>query len=546
MIYLIHVHLLVVRMPYAIDFGTSNTVITRWNAATQQPETLSIPGISQRLAQNPPLIPSLLYVENAAQGKITIGQQVRDRALDISNDARFFRNFKRGIGTDVQGFLPELDGQTVRFEQVGEWFLTQIINQLKTTDPEIAESLTFTVPVDSFEAYRLWLGQICESLDINQVRMIDEPTAAALGYGLSDRQTLLVIDFGGGTLDLSIVQINVNETAQSKPMGFILKWGQKSFKEQSGQKARIARVIAKAGQNLGGSDLDNWIVDHFVNTQGIATSPLIARLSERLKIQLSLSNQAQEVFFNDETFESYDLSLTRSQFEQILSDRGFFTKLDESMEQVLQQARRQGLAVSDIDAVLLVGGTVQIPAVQNWVKQYFDQSLIRCEKPFEAIAQGALQLSQGVQLKDFLYHGYGIRYWDRRQNSHNWHPLVKAGQPYPMEKPVELVLGASVDNQPSIELIIGELGTETTQTEVYFDGDRLVTRNLSTSQTPVQALNDREGSRSIAELDPPGVPGSDRIKVQFVVDSDRFLKITVEDLLTDRTLVEDQPVVQLS
>ena len=533
-------------MPYAIDFGTSNTVITRWNAATQQPETLAIPGISQRLAQNPPLIPSLVYVENAAQGKATIGQQVRDHGLDMSGDARFFRNFKRGIGTDVQGFLPELDGQTIRFEQVGSWFLTQIINQLRTTDPEIAESIVFTVPVDSFEAYRLWLGQICESLNINQVRMIDEPTAAALGYGLSDRQTLLVIDFGGGTLDLSLVQIDAKEITQSKPMGFILKWGQKSFKEQSGQKAKIARVIAKAGQNLGGSDLDNWLVDYFVNTQGLTATPLTARLVERLKIQLSIANQAQEVFFNDETFDSYDLSLTRSQFEQILSDRGFFTQLDEAMEQVLQQARRQGLATSDIDAVLLVGGTVQIPAVQNWVRQYFDPSLIRCEKPFEAIAQGALQLSQGVQLKDFLYHGYGIRYWDRRQNCHNWHPLIKAGQPYPMGNSVELVLGASVDKQPSIELIIGELGTETVQTEVYFDGDRLITRNLTGSQSPVQALNDREGSRSIAELDPPGVPGSDRIKVQFQVDSDRFLKITVEDLLTARTLVEDQPVVQLS
>lgn len=531
-------------MPYAIDFGTSNTVITRWNAVTQQPETLAIPGISQRLAQNPSLIPSLLYAENAAQGKVTIGQEVRDRGLDISQDSRFFRNFKRGIGTEVQGFLPELDGQVIRFEQVGEWYLTQIINQLKTTDPEIAESIVFTVPVDSFEAYRLWLGQICESLDINQVRMIDEPTAAALGYGFVDRQTLLVVDFGGGTLDLSIVQTNVNQS--SKPTGFILKWGQKSFKEQLGQQAKTARVIAKAGQNLGGSDLDNWLVDHFVNTQGFTATPLISRLAERLKIQLSLSTEAQEVFFDDERFESYDLSLTRSQFEQILSDRGFFTKLDESMEQLLQQARRQGLAASDIDAVLLVGGTVQIPAVQNWVKQYFDERLIRCEKPFEAIAQGALQLSQGIELKDFLYHGYGIRYWDRRQNRHNWHPLIKAGQPYPMENPVELVLGASLESQPSIELVVGELGAETVQTEVYFDGDRLVTRNVSSSQTQVQALNDKDGSRSIAELDPPGSPGSDRIKVQFMVDRDRFLRITVEDLLTARTLVEDQAVVQLS
>jgi molecular chaperone DnaK (HSP70) len=534
-------------MSYAIDFGTSNTVITRWNQATQQPETLTLPGISLKMGQNPPLIPSLVYVEDAAQEQLVIGQQVRDRGLDLSTDARFFRNFKRGIGADVQGFLPELDGQTIRFEQIGEWFLTQVIRQLQTTDPEIKDSIVFTVPVDSFEAYRLWLGKICESLEINQVRMIDEPTAAALGYGLSDRETLLVIDFGGGTLDFSLVQLDGgSDVAKSQPLGFILKWGQKSFAEQSGQKPKVARVLAKAGQNLGGSDLDNWLVDYFSKTQGLAITPLTTRLAERLKIQLSLQPQAQEVYFDDETFESYELSLSRSQFEQILTEHGFLARLDESMEQVLQQARRQGIDVKSIDAVLLVGGTVQIPAVQNWVRQYFDEPKIRCEKPFEAIAQGALQLSQGIQLKDFLYHGYGIRYWDRRQNCHNWHPLIKAGQPYPMQSSVELVLGASIENQPSIELIVGELGTETAQTEVYFDGDRLVTRNLASAQTSVQPLNDREGARSIAQLDPPGVPGSDRIKVQFQVDEQRFLRITVEDLLTHRALVEDQPVVQLS
>jgi molecular chaperone DnaK (HSP70) len=533
-------------MSYAIDFGTSNTVITRWNRATQKPETLTLPGISVRMGQNPPLIPSLEYIEDAAKAKVVIGQQVRDRALDVTSDARFFRNFKRGIGTNIQGFLPELDGQIIRFEQVGEWFLTEIINQLKLTDPDVTDSLTFTVPVDSFEAYRLWLGRVSESLNINHVRMVDEPTAAALGYGLADREILLVIDFGGGTLDLSLVQLGGNDPAKSKQIGFILKWGQKSFVEQSGQKPKIARVLAKAGQNLGGSDLDHWVTDYFSKTQDIAATPLITRLAERLKIQLSLQTQAQEVYFNDETFESYDLSLTRDRFEQILRDHQFFESLDTAMEQVLQQARRQGLAVADIDAVLLVGGTVQIPAVQMWVKQYFDESKIRCEKPFEAIAQGALQLSQGIELKDFLYHGYGIRYWDRRQNRHNWHPLIKPGQPYPSDNPVELVLGASVENQPSIELIVGELGTENAQTEVYFDGDRLVTRNLSSGQTSVQPLNDREGARSIANLDPPGVPGCDRIKVQFQVDEHRFLRITVEDLLTAQTLVEDQPVVQLS
>ncbi|NES98892.1 MAG: Hsp70 family protein, partial [Desertifilum sp. SIO1I2] len=120
------------------------------------------------------------------------------------------------------------------------------------------------------------------------------------------------------------------------------------------------------------------------------------------------------------------------------------------------------------------------------------------------------------------------------------------GQPYPMSEPVELTLGASLDNQPSIELIIGELGAETGGTEVYFDGDRLITRILGRDQQAVKPLNDREGARTIAKLDPPGFPGSDRIKILFQVDEQRFLRMTVEDLLTNQTLLDDKPVVQLS
>lgn len=533
-------------MGIAIDFGTSNTVIARWNAATQQPETLTLPGITWKTAQNPPLIPSLLYVDNASQNRVVVGQAVRDRALDLASDPRFFRNFKRGIGTPIQGFLPELDGRSIRFEQVGQWFLANVIQKLQTTEPEAAQSLVFTVPVDSFETYRLWLGQVCEALQVEQVRLLDEPTAAALGYGLGDRDTLLVIDFGGGTLDLSLVQLDSVTQRTGKPLGFILKWGQKSFATESGQQAKTARVLAKAGQNLGGSDIDNWLIEHFAQTQGLAISPLTLRLAERVKIQLSQQPQAQEVYFNDETLESYTLQLTRGELETILQQHQFFERLDSCMNQVLQQARRQGLEPGDIDNVLLVGGTAQIPAVQTWVEQYFDRSKIRCEKPFEAIAQGALQLMQGVELKDFLYHSYGVRFWDRRNNCHSWHPIIKAGQPYPMANPVELLLGASMENQPSIELILGELGTETDQTEVFFDGDRLITRSVGASQATVQPLNDRDGARTIAKLDPPGQPGSDRLKVEFRVDAQRFLRITVRDLLAIATLVDDQPVVQLS
>jgi molecular chaperone DnaK (HSP70) len=531
-------------MAYAIDFGTSNTVVTRWNPATNQPETLTLPGIALKQAGNPPLIPSLLYVENAAEGQVAIGQSVRDRGLDVTTDARFFRNFKRGIGADVQGFVPEIDGQAVSFEQAGSWYLEQVIRQFQAIEPEMAQSVTFTVPVDSFESYRLWLGQVAQKLDIGQVRLLDEPTAAALGYGLADQEMLLVIDFGGGTLDLSLVRLDAAKAQAPKPLGFLLKWGDKSFAENSGQSPKVAQVLAKAGLNLGGADLDNWILNYFVETQSIAVSPVTLRLAERLKIQLSSQPQAQEVYFDDATFDSYDLQLDRAQFATILQQQQFFDQLDGAMDQIVQQLQRQSLALTDVNAVLLVGGTSQIPAVQTWVEKYFDPTKIRSDKPFEAIAQGALQITQNIEVKDFLYHGYGVRYWDRRINAHNWHSIIRPGQPYPMAKPVEITLGASVEDQPQIELVMGELAAESAQTEVYFDGDRLIMRNLESSQTAVKALNHQ--ASNIAPLDPPGRPGSDRIKVMFSVNQSRFLCITVEDLLTQRTLVSDQPVVQLS
>jgi len=530
---------------YAIDFGTSNTVIARWNGATQAAETLPMPDLSLRLVNNPPLIPSQIYVKDAAAAELLVGQQVSDRGLNLASDPRFFRNFKRGIGVPIQGFLPELDGVSVTFEQVGQWFLAHLIQTLQKSDSAL-NSLIFTVPVDSFEAYRHWLGQACQAFPVEQVRMLDEPTAAALGYGLADQETLLVVDFGGGTLDLSLVQLEVSRQSAAKPLGFILRWANQPMAEDSAQQQQTARVLAKAGQNLGGADIDNWLVDYFATTQGMAVSPLTLRLAERLKVQLSSQTAASEVHFNDETLETLELELDRDRFNAILTEHQFFQQLDESMTQVLRQARRQGIEPEDVGAVLMVGGTCQIPAVQDWINNYFPAHKVHRDRPFEAIAHGALQLSQGMDLKDFLYHGYGIRYWNRRQNRHDWHPIISKGQPYPMEQPIELVLGASVDNQPSIELVVGELGAETTRTEVYFDGDRLMTRNISEGPSQVQPLNDREGARSLARLNPPGYPGSDRIKLQFWVDRDRTLRVTVEDLLSNTVLLQSQALVQLS
>ncbi len=532
---------------YAIDFGTSNTVITRWNAATQTAETIALPGLSVQFQGNPPLIPSLVYVEDAAQAKVIVGQAVRDRALDLATDPRFFRNIKRGIGTPVQGFIPELDGQVLSFEQVGSYFLHQVIGALKAQEPEL-NSLVFTVPVDSFEAYRIWLSEVSQSLDIDQVQLIDEPTAAALGYQLSaEQRTVLVLDFGGGTLDLSLIQRAAS--AIEKPRGLRLQWGKKANLQQPMSPARVktVKVIAKAGENLGGADIDRWLADYFESEQGLPKTAVTLRLVEKLKIALSGSTEATEAYFDEATLDSYELSLARDRLNQILTEKGFFDRLENRLEQVLQQANRQGVTLSDIDAVLLVGGSAQIPAIQAWAESHFDADKIKCDRPFEAVAQGALRL-QNTELKDFLYHSYGIRYWDRRANAHSWHPIIPEGQPYPTDQPIELFLGASSEQQPSIELILGELSSPKTSTEVYFEGNQLVTRQTGTQtsgKVQAQPLNDRDGARTIASLTPLGFPGSDRIRILFHIDAQRFLRMTVEDLLTLETLMSKQIVVQL-
>jgi molecular chaperone DnaK (HSP70) len=550
---------------YAIDFGTSNTVVTRWNIATEQPETLSLTNLSAQIKHNPPLVPSLLYIEKAEEkgaetiagssARVVAGQAVGDRGLDLASDPRFFRNFKRGIGSPMQGFIPELDGQTISFEQVGSYFLQAVIGQLKRQDPEL-DSLIFTVPVDSFEVYRLWLTEVCQSLDVAQVRIIDEPTAAALGYQLSaDQRTLLVIDFGGGTLDFSLVQ---RITTAAQPAGFLLKWGQKPRAAKkiqadsssadslaSSRVGKTVKVIAKAGENLGGADIDRWLAAYFAQTQGLPITAVTLRLVEKLKISLSHQLSAVEAYFDEGTLDSYDLSLDRDRFHQILAEQGFFERLDNRLNQVLQQGQQKNVPEQAIDAVLLVGGSAQIPAVQDWAARHFSPEKIKAAKPFEAVAQGALSL-YNTQLQDFLYHGYGIRYWDRRSNSHSWHPVIPAGQPYPTPEPIELFLGASSEKQPSIELILGELGEALTTTEVYFEGDQLVTRRAQAgSSAPVKPLNDREGARTIAKLTPPGFPGSDRVRILLTIDAARFLRITVEDLLTANTLMNEQVVVQL-
>ncbi|MEG3888340.1 Hsp70 family protein, partial [Microcoleus sp. herbarium19] len=199
----------------AIDFGTSNTVVCILNPDTQTPETLRLGEISRIFKTNKssgdsreiPVVPTLVFVQNA--GELVLGEKVRSQRLGQSQPDRFFKAFKRDLAADFQPPARNLDGETYTPESVAEQFIKNIWKQLHLQNIK-PEKVIFTVPVGAFERYLDWFRDLADNLGVAEVQLIDESTAAALGYAVKRPGSLvLVVDFGGGTLDLSLVRTAV-------------------------------------------------------------------------------------------------------------------------------------------------------------------------------------------------------------------------------------------------------------------------------------------------------------------------------------------------
>ncbi|MNS43372.1 Chaperone protein DnaK [compost metagenome] len=528
----------------AIDFGTSNTLVATWNEAAQAPRTLRLePFGAAPQGEVPSLVPSLLYVQDAAGDHCLVGTQVRDQGQDLPGDRRFFAGFKRAIAADIPGFSPTLDGIEVTAALAGELYLARVLGALPKAGYDLDE-VVFTVPVQSFERYLHWLRQVAGKLGIPQLRLIDEPTAAALGYQVYAANALvLVVDFGGGTLDVSLVR-----TPGAGQAGVTVRPNGTGELERD----RLAQVVAKSGQVLGGEDVDHWLVDDFLRRHGLTAADVeedvsaIKALAEQVKIRLSSEYQAELAYFSETTLKTYQTTYNRAELEDLLEAHDFYAKLQAALDQALRQAEGKGVRRDEIAHVLLVGGTTLIPSVQRAIRQNFSHDKVKSHAPFEAVAHGALQLLKGLHVEDFLYHGYGIRYWDARSQRHAYEPIFAPGTAYPTAEPVEIVLRASRAEQPAIELVIGEFEPAAGgASEVVFDGKRLVSTALPMAPGRVVALNDAEGAKTIAPLDPPGFPGVDRVRVLFNVDSRRQLRLHVTDLQSGRTILDDEAVIEL-
>lgn len=564
----------------AVDFGTTNTVVAVWRDAADAAETIRLPGLSAPpTASQPPVVPSQIYVAEASEvgeQDVITGQAVQSGGYDVQGDARFFASFKRGIAARTHPLARTIDGVEWDEARAGEVFLRQVLDAVLAEEGGV-EELVLTVPVQSFERYLKWLRDETAIIhgntpgQVQRVRVVDESTAAALGYGVrSPGELILVVDFGGGTLDVSLVRMPIAEEGE----GVVLEGARRAAsgngfggrtaaggRRATGGRGMVgspsggeveARVVAKAGRVLGGDDVDHWLLDELLERSGASRSEVgnaYAQLKlacEAAKIRLSDHESAEVSVFDPDTFRTYRATFTRSQLEDLLDQHDFYSAVQQTVNKALRGARARGIFPEDIGAVLLIGGTSQIPSVQRLLRSQFGSERVCLHKPFEAVAHGALKLAVGMGLDDFLYHAYGVRHLSPLTGRHEWEEIIPAGTRYPLDAPLELILAASRDGQEVIELVIGEVEESAGGVaEVMFGERAILMVDGGIELRHVVALNDEDGSRTVAHLDPPGRAGEDRVEVVFDVDRNRTLRVTVTDMMTNRVLLHNAPVVEL-
>lgn len=510
----------------AIDLGSSTTVVA-YQAAGSAAQLLALPPYS---SGEPVVVPTLLWLSDPTTSRPLIGRQVLEAGLAYGDGPELHRDFKRQIGADsgsesaAAASGPGV-GLPLSPEQAGALLLQRLWAALPA-DLE-PQRLVLTAPIDSYLRYRQWLQAVCSALTVPELALVDEPTAAAIGAGLPAGSTVLVVDLGGGTIDLSLVALEGGE-GRPAPMAQLLRFAGREL-SSSRQALRCARVIGKAGLALGGRDLDRWIAAELC--PGAPLTGSLLQAAESLKCQLSSQEAALALWSPSGPGQpSQPLRLSRSSLDELLLQRGLLAQLDGLLDEVLAAARREGLTLQQITAVLPVGGSSRIPLIRQWLSERCGGVPLRDERPVEAVALGALALTPGVRVRDVLRHGVSLRCWDQRSGRHHWQPLFVAGQPWPSERPLELVLACSNPDQRVLELVLGEPENEQ-RSEVVFEAGLPVLRQRPAGQGRVRAWSTQPPP---LVLDSPGQPGEDCLRLAFQVNGQGQLVLEATDLRSGR------------
>ena len=460
-----------------IDLGTTNSCV----AVIEGGEPVVIAN-----AEGARTTPSV--VGFGKNGERMVGQVAKRQA--ITNPDRTVSSIKRQMGSD---YKVTIDGKKYTPQEISAMILQKLKTDAEAYLGEKVSEAVITVPAYFTDAQRQATKDAGHIAGLEVKRIINEPTAAALAYGIDkeDDQKVMVYDLGGGTFDVSIIEMGDG----------------------------VQEVLATAGNNhLGGDDFDqrvmNWIIDEFKKSNGIdlrgdkMAMQRLKEAAEKAKIELSgvTSSDINLPYITvDATGPKHlELTLTRAKFNELTSDL-----VESTMGPVRQAMSDSGLSTSEIDKVLMVGGSSRIPAVQEEIKKFIGKEPFKGINPDECVAIGAaLQAGvmggevKGLLLLDVTPLSLGIETMGGINTK-----IIDRNTTIPVKK--SQIFSTAVDNQPSVEVHV-------------LQGEREFAKDNKTL--------------GVFHLDGimPARRGVPQIEVTFDIDANGIVHVSAKDLGTNK------------
>ncbi|MEQ4208131.1 molecular chaperone DnaK [Actinopolymorpha sp. B17G11] len=461
-----------------IDLGTTNSVV----AVLEGGEPTVVTN-----AEGSRTTPSV--VAFAKSGEVLVGEVAKRQA--VTNVDRTIRSVKRHMGTT---WKTEIDGKSFSPQQISAFVLQKLKRDAEAYLGEAVTDAVITVPAYFSDAQRQATKEAGEIAGLNVQRIINEPTAAALAYGLDKEsdQTILVFDLGGGTFDVSLLEIGEG----------------------------VFEVKATSGDNhLGGDDWDakivDWLVTQFKNKQGIdlgadkIAKQRLTEAAEKAKIELSSASETQinlpYITLGESGPLHLDEKLTRAEFQRLTAD--LLERCRRPFQQVLKDA---SIDIAKIDHVILVGGSTRMPAVADLVKDLLGgKEPHKGVNPDEVVAVGA-SLQSGVlkgEVKDVLLLDVTPLSLGIATKGGVFTKIIERNTTIPTKR--SEVFTTAEDNQPSVMIEV-------------FQGEREMARD-----------NKSLGNFELTGL-PPAPRNVPQIEVGFDIDANGIVHVSAKDLGTGR------------
>ncbi|WP_342597910.1 Hsp70 family protein [Cyanobacterium aponinum UTEX 3222] len=307
--------------------------------------------------------------------------------------------------------------------------------------------------------------------------------------------------------------------------------------------------------------MDEWLYREVLKQTGyqdsdeeiLALSGSILVECERAKILLSQQETADITILNPNTGAIIGAEFSRSLLEDILDENGAFTDIDRTLRRALNDARDRGYTEDNIKAVLTVGGSSQIPAIQRILKRIFGRDKVMLSNPLDAVAKGAAAFVAGVDFYDHIQHDYALRYFNSEKGDYDYRILVKRGTHYPTENIARLTIKASHDDQKHLGLAIFELGQQyqsnsNNNIELVFDpnGSARLSALIPDKQEERSYFWMNEESPTFLSTNTSVKKGEKCFQVEFSIDGNKRLLITAKDLKTGKLTHKNYPVIKLS